>query len=221
MAENQLLLSFPESSKMDAENFIVLPSNYLAYQATLNCALDDSLGVVLYGEKGTGKSHLSHIFADKNTARILHSPYREEGEHGFEKTYIVENIHQATAEDQEYIFHVFNHVKSVGGKLLVTSLHPIAQLDDFLPDLKSRLLTLPQMELQKPDDNQLEVLFVKFAADYQLYMEPAVMRYILSRCARDIHTLRCVMKELNEISLREKRKLTIPFVKSFMNSFTA
>lgn len=212
-----MIFPFSFDEKMDAENFIPLPANMLAYTSVINFLTDDSMGLVLYGETGTGKTHLAHV-----AANYFGVPVLKANDVTLESLainpLIVEDIDLSSKEAQEHLFHAFNHIKTVGGKFLLTTKTPTAKLEDMLPDLRSRLLTLPQIEIQTLDDAQLEILLVKFASDYQLQLEPNVASYILNRVDRNMRNLQNIMQKLNEASLQQKRKVTIPLVKELLES---
>ena len=85
-----------------------------------------------------------------------------------------------------------------------------------LPDLASRLGWGLVFQLQPLDDaGKQEVLKLR-AAQRGLQLTDEVARYILSRGARGMGELFAALETLDQASLRDQHRLTIPFVKREM-----
>lgn len=208
----QFLLSFPESIDMSLENFLVLPTNNFAYMSVQQFPQMAGDVLAIYGEEGVGKTHLVSIYLHRLNPKKLHVkdlklPLDLTAYH-----YVVDGIDELKPDAQEVLFHLFNHIKSVGGSLMVTSRKPVAAME-ILPDLKSRLLTAPQIQIEQPKDAHLEVFLVKYASDRQIYLEQNVVAYILKNCERNVKTIETIVRLLDQLSLEQKRKITIPLVK--------
>lgn len=154
-------------------------------------------GLLLVGEAASGKTHVGHIWqAGMNPVQ----------------TAWVDNLEQLDKAGQEALFHTFNRLKEQGGALLVTSQTPLPELP-LLPDLASRLATLQQATLQPPNEAELTILVAKWAAERQLVLAPAVVTYLMARAERSPAALRGLVQALDELSLEEKRAVTVPLVK--------
>ncbi|MAF31004.1 MAG: hypothetical protein CMF60_02225 [Magnetococcales bacterium] len=209
----QILLSFPTLVDMSAESFMLLPSNHQAFMALQNFPATSGDVLAIYGESGVGKSHLAEIYKQRTGAEdFMHKSAQNSLDLTAEKHMVCDNVHLLKKDEQEALFHLYNHIKSFGGSLVVTSHQPISQLD-LLPDLKSRLLTAPQIQIEQPTDAHLEVLLVKMAADKQMYIEPKVVTFILKNCHRSVFAISHVLTKLDALSLEQKRKITVPLVK--------
>ncbi|MAI08591.1 MAG: hypothetical protein CMF61_06495 [Magnetococcales bacterium] len=212
----QIILSFPESVDMSLENFMVLPTNHEAYLAVQAFPQTSGDVLVVYGEEGLGKSHILHIHQQRINAQFFDEEWVQGTlELTSEKHVVCDGLDTLNSTDQEKLFHLYNHIKSFGGSLLVTSNKPVAALD-ILPDLKSRLLTAPQIEIKQPTEAHLEVLLVKMASDKQMFLEPKVIQYIVKNAQRSVSSLRDVLNKLDKLSLEEKRKVTIPLAKQIL-----
>jgi len=119
---------------------------------------------------------------------------------------------EATPTQQEHLFHLYNHLMNSQGLLILAGRIPADQLHG-LPDLTSRLKTLQHVKMKLPDSPQLELLLVKFAADRQMQIDAAVVRYLLRRAERSPRMLEGLISKIDEVSLIEKRAVTIPLVK--------
>ena len=79
------------------------------------------------------------------------------------KSIILEDLQSLKSEDA--LFHLFNMCKENNNKIMITSsLSPI-NIKFRLLDLKSRILSLPSVELKFPDDLLLEQIFIKLFLD--------------------------------------------------------
>ena len=101
--------------------------------------------------------------------------------------------------------------------LLVSSSLAHAQLRIELPDLKSRLQSLSSYRLSELDEAE-RMAALQFKAKIRgIMVSDAVAEYIYTRCQRDAKSLFDLLNVLDQLSLVEQRKLTIPFVKKVMN----
>lgn len=152
--------------------------------------------ICLYGPTGSGKSTLLKLAAQKHPG-----------------LYVADNLESATPQTQEELFHTFN---SRGGKgLLVASAVPVAQLA-LLPDLKSRLLTGTQIEVELPNDEELHQLLMLWAQARQIVLPQAVADYVLLRAERNPAVLAALVTQLDALSLAQKRAVTVPLARQIL-----
>ena len=85
----------------------------------------------------------------------------------------------------------------------------VGQVGFALPDLRSRLLTLPATGLGAPDDALLEALIVKQFRDRQITLDAGVVSYLAARTSRDAASIRDLVERLDLASLAEGRKITV------------
>ncbi|WP_114418806.1 DnaA regulatory inactivator Hda [Marinospirillum perlucidum] len=114
---------------------------------------------------------------------------------------------------EEALFHMYNRLRDQGKMLLITATSAPAHLPVNLPDLASRLAWGLTYQLQTlEDDDKLAALQLR-ASKRGLQMPDEVARYILHRSPRRLSGLFATLDVLDEASLKEQRKLTIPFVR--------
>lgn len=204
----QIPLTFPHHASYAAADFLVHKGNEAACQALANMAF----GLVMYGEVGVGKTHLLALWAEQNQAVSTLSTSPVAG-----AVLAIDDVDQLNASQQEQLFHWFNTLKEQGGQLLLTSTQPVAQLA-LLPDLQSRLLTLPQVEIGLPAEQDLAKLLLKWADDRQLQLDQPVVKYLMTRAARSPGKLEAMVAQLDQTSLAQKRAITIPFVRELLEA---
>lgn len=121
-----------------------------------------------------------------------------------------------TAWEQE-LFNFFNRIQENGNRLIISALTPPNQTDIHLPDLKSRLcsgLTLKLYRFQ--DEDKLAALQLRASA-LGFDLPPRVGRYLLAHYRRDLPSLWNLLDRLDYATLAAKRRLTIPFIKRYLD----
>jgi DnaA-homolog protein len=186
--------------------------------------------IYLWGESGSGKSHLLQAACGQAHGEGRQPAYlplkaeREidpamlEGLEGFALVCLddLERVAGRT-EWERAIFNLFNMLRDSGAQLAVTADRPPAQLPLGLPDLASRLTWGPCYHLLPlNDDGRLELLLAS-AERRGMSMSVETASFLLQRTPRDIHFLSLLMDRLDSASLAAQRKLTIPFVREILH----
>lgn len=184
----------------------------------------------LWGQQGAGVSHLlqaSCHYAQGIGHHNLYLPLDELASYGpavlegLEQLPLIALDHlQAVVglEDwEEALFHLFNRIKERQSHLLIGAHQPPQALAIKLADLKSRLDFGACFQVQElSDDDKMHALLLR-AKERGLKLNDEVARFILSRTARDMRSLFSLLDSLDQASLIEQRKLTIPFIKAHLN----
>jgi DnaA regulatory inactivator Hda len=211
----QITLDFPEIKDYSDENFLVMPSNDVAYAVVKHLGQTSGETLVLYGEQGVGKTHLIHIAAQRLGVQVQQAS-NASMDWMTQPVLVVDDLQTANEDAQEILFHLFNNIKSIGGVLVVGGNAPAVKMD-IIPELKSRLLTGHNLEIAQPNDNYLQVLLVKYAADRQLTLDPTVVAYLMKRCARNLSHMEEMIRALDRLSLEKKRRVTIPLAREALH----
>jgi DnaA-homolog protein len=186
--------------------------------------------VYLWGESGSGKSHLlqaacGQVHAEGRQPAYLPlksekeiDPAMLEGLEGFALVCLddLERV-AGRAEWERAIFNLFNMLRDNGAQLVVAADRPPAQLVLDLPDLASRLAWGPCYHLLPLDDEGRLELLLASAERRGMSMSVETASFLLQRTPRDIHFLSLLMDRLDSASLAAQRKLTIPFVREILH----
>ena len=89
----------------------------------------------------------------------------------------------------------------------------IANINFKLLDLKSRLLSMPQIDIGLPDDELLTNLLVKHFSDKGVLVDLEVISYLIKRIDRSFESIIDMTSKINTSSLENSKKITIPFIK--------
>ncbi|WP_375175678.1 chromosomal replication initiator DnaA [Pseudooceanicola sp.] len=207
-----LPLEHPRRPGLGRDDFMVAPGNAVAL-AMLDGWRDWPRGkLVLTGPAGSGKTHLTHIWAAESGARIIPAtalagadiPALATGPVAVED---VDGI--ATREGEEALFHLHNLMQAEGHALLLTGALAVAAWPLRLPDLHSRLQQAQSAVLEAPDDALLSTLLVKLFSDRQLQVPHQVVDYLTRRMDRSFEGARRVVSALDEASLAQRRAITV------------
>lgn len=228
MSLQQLPLGF--SLRDDATFASFLPgANQQIVQAVMNFAhgLGDNF-LYIFGEPGTGRSHLLQAICHaapeyKQTVVYLplSDPQQDQGILlGFEHVQVLclDDIDKIAGNVslEEELFHLFNRVRSNNNRLIVTASVAPHNLNIKLPDLKSRLAWGTAYHLQPLDDEQ-KLAALQLRAKYRGFaLDPLVGKFLIRRCPRNMGQLFNNLELLDQASLTQQRRLTIPFVKEVL-----
>ncbi len=227
-------LSLGVSLRDDAtfDNFFVSgDANTLALNALQDLAAKIASGsgqelVVIWGARAAGLSHLlqavCHAVGPEVAVQYLpmadvRGYAAEELCDGLEHMDLVclDGIEHVCGNRQweQAIFHLYNRLKDGGKSLLLASHTSPPSLPVLLADLKSRILGCTIYHIESlSDESKIQALSMRAAAR-GMQLPEDVANYILKRSARDMVGLFAILDQLDDASLQEQRRLTIPFVK--------
>jgi len=222
----QLPLPFKLKEAFNFESFIAT-ENQLIIESLKNA---NEPFIFLWGEIGTGKTHLlqsacQHQTQLRGTASYLPSkellgtsPQILEGLANLDLICIDDIDSLCGKTDwEEALFNLFNHIKQVGGRLIISSTVSPQHLQLTLNDLKSRLNSgLPLNLSALGDESTLQALQAR-AQKLGLELNRETANYLMTRFPRDLHTLWSLLHQLDKASLAAQRKLTIPFLKAALS----
>ena len=225
--KNQLPLSFQAPENATLDNFVTGDNKQLLY----SLADEQENLVFLWGEAGSGKSHLLQAICTSCSNQGKNSLYlplqatedwTPELFDGLEAMDMVclDNIDNIIGQRnwEEAFFHFFNRLREAGGRLIVAARSNAHNLGIDLPDLRTRLgwgVTYQVRPLC--DDDKMTALRVR-ANERGFDMSNEVARYLMKYASRDMRELIELLNRLDYASLAEQRKLTIPFIKRFLVS---
>ncbi|MFC1747870.1 DnaA regulatory inactivator Hda [Pseudomonadota bacterium] len=210
----------------------VLAENALAVEAVRQaCAGGAERFVYLWGGDGVGKSHLMQAACHSMTAQAASAVYLPLAEPGLAPEILdgleqvalvaVDNLDAIVGQRawETALFHLYNRMRDQGhGVLLFASSHPLASLEISLPDLLSRLAWGLVFQLHTLSDADKLAALRQRADQRGFELSEEVGRYLLRHYQRDMSALFELLTTLDQRSLAEQRRLTIPFVKEIIGN---
>ncbi len=209
---DQLAFDLPAPPAQGAADFLITPSNQTAMAVIKTWGDWPNQKLVLAGAKGTGKTHLSHVWADESKAEIIKATAL--GTTVIEAlaggSVVVEDVHQIAGDRaaETALFHLHNLVLAEGGWLLVTANDAPSRWGLCLPDLKSRMQASTLARLDPPDDMLLSAVLVKLFDDRQISVNANLIDYLLPRMERSLAEAARLVAELDRMALAENRPVT-------------
>lgn len=181
----------------------------------------------LWGDSGTGKTHLLHGACElaeqlgKSSMVLSLEHYPELTPlvlEGLEDNILIciDNIHCVSGDDawQAGLFGLYERLAARDGLLLVSAMAPPMHSGLDMSELRTRLAAGLVYQLQGLSDGDKLVVLHDRAQRCGLDLPEEVARYILQRYPRDLPALFGVLERLDKMALATQRRLTIPLVRS-------
>ena len=180
----------------------------------------------LWGEPGTGKTHLLEA-ACRAAQEQGHAPlYVPLADKANLTTALLEDIEQvplvcvddvdAIAGDATWeaaLFALYEHLRAHGGMLILAARSGPVATGLKLADLATRLAAGLVYQLQPLSDAEKIAALRLRAQRRGLEMTEEVANYLLTRFPRDMHSLFALLDKLDTATLAAQRRLTIPFLR--------
>tara|TARA_R110000787_G_C13410838_1_gene444186 strand:+ start:1287 stop:1997 length:711 start_codon:yes stop_codon:yes gene_type:complete len=198
----------------------------------LNHIADENKSVhslYLFGLTGVGKSHLLHAscaYADTLNITSLCLSFSELTQLSVDVLDGLENIDLVCLDDiqliagnkkwQQGVFDLYNRMVEQNKCLIITGDQSAAQLKISLPDLVSRLSWGLTEQLKPLSDKEKSFALQYRAQQRGLYISDEVASFLINRLSRDMTSLLAALEQLDQASIREQRRITIPFIKDIL-----
>jgi DnaA family protein len=159
--------------------------------------------VYLWGEQGSGRSHLLRAAARANPSLV-----------------IADDVQGLDAQAQQALFVAINAAREGRAWVLAAGNAPPAQLG-LREDLRTRLAWGLVYQLRPLNDAEKALHMRAEAARRGLELSEEVVGYLLTRLPRDLSSLNSVLDLLDRDSMARQRPLTLPFVREALGAVQA
>jgi DnaA family protein len=182
-----------------------------------------ALPVWLWGARGSGKTHLLQAACAAAGEAAAYFPLDRtfslppQALAGYENSPLlcIDDVDQV-AGDQDWereLFRLFNEAAELRSRLIFAASVAPRQAPWVLGDWRSRAAACVVYQLHELDDaGRIEALRLR-AAQRGLQLPGETSEYLLKRMPRDLPSLFELLDALDEASMVEKRRLTIPFIR--------
>jgi len=212
MSQLPLSLSLPPVYSED--NFYLSDCNRDAHRLITAWPHWPGHALLMYGPKGSGKTHLGQLWAGRAHALAWPAAGLDAMEYPLSFHCLIEDIERT--RDERLLLHLFNHAREQGYSLLLTAAVTPQHLPFVLPDLTSRLLALPSVHITQPDDAVLAGAMRKQFADRQMKVGDDVIAYALPRMERSLGKVRELVERVDKSALAERKNVTVPFIRKLL-----
>ncbi|MGH1372851.1 MAG: DnaA regulatory inactivator Hda [Cellvibrionaceae bacterium] len=111
------------------------------------------------------------------------------------------------------LFNFFNTMRDTGRRVVMAATKGPRELSVALPDLQSRLNWGLVFQVLPLDDVSKQKALQRRAKARGMELTDEVAQFIMHRSPRNTHELFKSLQRLDDVSLAEQRRLTIPFIK--------
>ncbi len=224
MSPRQLLLDLGHRTALGRDDFLISPSN--ADAATWIDRWpswpEPGRGLALVGPEGSGKSHLAAVWRARSAAAHVVAPELSVDA----VPSVLASAQHAVIErfdagcDEQAVLHLYNTVAERRGSVLILSRRAPARLGLRLPDLASRLSTLPIASIGLPDESLLAGVLAKHFADRQVAVRDDVVAYMVARMERSFAAAERLARRLDEASLESRGAISTALVRRMLEEET-
>lgn len=216
----QYLLEEKHTASFKEEDYIVTKANKTAFALIKSWPnwgnFPLSHVIYLYGDQGSGKSHLASIWQKVSNAKYVSKTLLQSKD--FQDTnYILENFESVQGYEQN-ILHLFNHVITLKKYMLITARRSVVQLQIKLPDLYSRMQGIISAKIEDPDDNLIEAIISKYFSDFQIRVAPRTIKYLVKHIDRSYSAMANTLLSLDKASLVKKSRISIDLIKDILHN---
>lgn len=212
---SQLLLDISPESRPTLSSFVA------GRNAELMAALHQALAgsgegsIYLWGEEGSGKSHLLRGCVDAALETQRNAVYARGTIPEPADVVAVDDVELLDDATQIELFDLYNRMRDGGGLLLVSGKASPLHLK-LRDDLRTRLGWGLVYQVHGLSDEEKAQALVQHAQGKGFSLPPEVTQYLLRHGRRDLPSLMAVLDALDEHSLRLHRAPSVPLLKEVM-----
>ena len=208
----QLSFDLPVVPALGRDDFMIAPSNALAVAMIETSQNWEGGNLILCGPEGSGKTHLSHVWAGTHDGQIVSAMALSDTDIPTlaQTAVVVEDVPKiaANSDAQIALFHLHNLMRMNQHLLLMTGSGTPNHWGLSLPDLQSRIDAAGVAALEAPDDTLLGAVIAKQFSDRQLMPRPDVIPFLVLRIDRSFSAAREVVCAMDGHSLARHKPLT-------------
>jgi DnaA family protein len=191
----QLILELSPAAPPTFDNFVAGANGTALAAVRAAVRGDGERAVYLWGDAGSGRSHL--VAAAARTPGVV----------------AIDDVDRLDAAAQIAAFDAFNRARASGAAFVAAGDAPPAQLA-VRADLRSRLGSGLVFQLHPLGDEAKRTALRAQAASRGMALPDEVLDYLLARLPRDLGTQVAVLEALDRASLAEKRAPTLPLARA-------
>ena len=194
---DQLLLNIHPSAEKTLQNFVVGNNQECIEALNKFVRSNNNQFIYLWGDKGSGKSHLSEALSSQDIT-------------------IIEDIDTFNEKQQIETFYLFNQHKTTQKKMLLTGSNAPTHMG-LREDLSSRLSWGLVYQLKGLTDNEKLLALEHHTKEKGMSLNHNVLTYCMKHLKRDLPSLITTLDALDEWSLKTKKPITIPLLKELID----
>jgi DnaA family protein len=226
----QIPFQFGDFQKNDLESFLTGDNQDLIKLIKLISNKEENHRLYLWGESGTGKSHLLQAAckqAADNELHVAYIPLKQISELSAEMLHDLGELDLVCVDDlecvagqiewQQGLTWLYNELRDNNHSMIISGNKSPTNIKLEVEDIKSRLGWDQVVQVKSPSD-ELKIEILKQKANARSFeLSDEVIEFLIRRVERDLGSLIDILDKIDHASLAEKRKITIPFVKELIS----
>ena len=216
---SQLIFRFPFKTEYYKQDFYVSSNNFSAYKLIESWPNWPSKWLNVFGESGSGKTHLTKILEKK----IKNAKIFIEKDINDNIIPLLENFECIIIDDfknnidHKILYSLLNQSKQIEKYILINSLIPLKNFEFQTKDLRSRINSFLSMGINLPTDDLLKVIIMKSFSDKQVSLDSKLCDYIIKNVERSYEKIDKFLKDIDELSLSSGKSININLIKKVLN----
>ena len=216
---DQLTFKFPFSKKYYKQDYFVSSNNFSAYKLIDAWPNWPGKWLNIFGENGSGKTHLAKILEKKIKKIILTDAKKIDHQIVQElinyECLIIDSYNENI--DEKLFYSILNQAKQLDSYVLINSTKSINKSRFNLKDLNSRISSFVFLGIDLPTDDLLRVIITKNLSDKQISLNSKLTDFIINNVERSYDKMFKFLKELDELSLSTGKSININLIKKVLN----
>lgn len=219
----QIPFSFP---KFDFNKFDFFHSNIVNRETI---ALIDNLfkfnykdnRIYLWGPSAVGKTHIliatikKFLNLNKEVIDMSFIDDNDTFNLGSIDLFFLDDIERADDKIQNNLFNIFNMSENENAAIFITGSLPPNQMS-LRPDLRTRISQCLVLNLKELEDEEKKDVLLKRSYFMGINLKLEIIDYLVKNYNRNMHELIKLIEKIDKESIIQKKRITIPFIKSFM-----
>ena len=230
----QLVLPMGVDDAPDLDNFIDAPNQelvaYLKQQLLKRSSghLEGFSAYLVHGETSAGKSHLLAALTQwvgrcDGEAVLLKSMVDLKRTIDWDhqnRVYLLDDLEGfcTEQEDERELMGFIERLKQNHASLVISASVAVPGLEIRLPDLRSRLLAIEAHQLQPLGESGRREVVRERARQRGIILSDEVLNWLFAHTDRELGIMLDLLERIDLLSLAEKRRVTIPLIKSLLKS---
>ena len=210
---NQFVFDLEAKTNFSESDFFVNSTNKKAVDLVSLWPDWHNKAAIIYGEGRSGKSHLGNIWMQRTNAKLIDLKNNDINfNKDSKRNYLIDNFSLIKSDQENIILDIFNQCLFNDNYILFLCSEN-KDINFKFKDLESRFKSILSTVIEMPNDQMIEVLINKYFSDHQISITTDVIKYLSSRVARSYSDLSDMLIKINNLSLKNKQKITIPFLR--------